>query len=117
MDTARQSSVETADALTKGMAVLVPVNGIGTRFMPVDLSASHEKPLYDIVTEGERAFIRQWVDDNPDPRRDHRAVMVRKAKTYATALSVATFGNVWVEPVILNDRSDLIWSEPADPGL
>lgn len=98
--------------IEKGTPILVPVHAIGTKLRAVDFYQTDPDALYDIVISGDHTFLRQIADDNPDPARDHHAVMLRKAKSYATGLSIATFGNVWVEPVLLNEKLELMWQEP-----
>ena len=75
-------------------------------------SGGTENVLFDLVTIEDKTFLRVWPSGDPEIHRRGYGAVMRRAKMAATGLSIATFGHVWVEPVVLDRERHVLWTEP-----
>lgn len=102
-----------------GTQVLIPIHSIAVRLLDTEgFPHKSDKPPYSIVSKKEATFMQvQVIDTDSEDRRDQHAKILRRAKTYATGLSVITLGHIWLEPVLLTEGLDPIWAEPRRLAL
>jgi hypothetical protein len=101
-------------SLPTGTPVLIPIHSIGVRLRAhPGFRNQGEEPLYSILSIGEATFMRVLVQANDSEEgRSQGAKILRRAKAFATGLSIITVGQVWVEPVLLDPNLRMIWEEP-----
>lgn len=102
-----------------GTAVLIPIHSIAIRLLDTGgFSYQGDRPPYSIVTKKGATFVRlEVIDSDSDDRRDQHGKILRGAKTYVTGLSLITLGHIWLEPVLLSEALEVIWTEPRRLAL
>ena len=89
----------------------MPVHAIGVALAAMDTGGT-ENVIFDLVSIEGATFLRVWPSGDPEIQRRGFGAVMRRAKMFATGLSIATFGHVWVEPVILDHERRVLWTEP-----
>lgn len=70
--------------------------------------------MYSLVEARGATFVRLPLVPS---QHDHYAETLRRAKWCVTGLAILTAGHMWLEPVVLSEKLEVLWKEPKRLAL